>query len=65
MNQVIRSARICAGIGGAPRRDTSAPSASAASQVALRDWRVAVKRNTAGALRITDMPCGTSGWSTA
>ena len=40
----------------------SAPSAAAASRcrAGLAD---AVNRNTAGAFRITDMPCGTIAWS--
>jgi len=59
MNHVIRSARIVPASCGLAR-DTSAPNASAACK-----WRFgsacAVKRKTAGALRITETPCGTSG----
>src|SRR5438445_10273445 len=56
-----RSERIFPASSGLAR-DTSAPRISAATR--CRSGQAsAVKRNTAGALRMTDMPCGTIGWS--
>ena len=59
----IRS--MMASASAAPASERSTPSTAAPISRAARRWRSglagAVKRNTAGALRMTDMPCGSIG----